>query len=219
MNMWIKAWETWVCPHCKTPNRFENALYGNGYKIDEIFTPFFDGSINKYHIIDFCKCTVCSKVIITFDNNMIYPLWAQRSSAPREVPVEIADDFNEACLIESLSSKAAAALGRRCLQNILHNQGIKKRDLNQEIDEAIKNLPTHLSDAIDAIRNIWNFSAHPIKYQQTWDIVEVEEWETEWVLDTLEGLFDHYYVAPAKLQAKRAALNTKLQAAWKPNLK
>lgn len=217
--MSINAWETWVCPHCKTPNRFENALDEKWYDINSILSPHFNGLHNTYHLINFCKCTVCAKLIIFFDSKMVYPLWAQRTSAPKDVPLKIANDFNEACLVESLSSKAAAALWRRCLQNMFHDQWIKKRDLNLEIDEAMNFLPSHLSEAVDAIRTIWNFSAHPIKYTQTWDIVEVEEWETEWVLDTLEGLFDFYYIAPAKLQAKRDALNIKLKAAWKPNLK
>lgn len=68
------------------------------------------------------------------------------------MPTKIAEDFNEACLVESLSKKAAAALARRCLQNILHDKGITKRDLNLEIEEAIKTLPTHLADSIDSIR-------------------------------------------------------------------
>jgi len=34
-----------------------------------------------------------------------------------------------------------------------------------------------------------------------------------WLLDTLEGLFDFYFVQPALLQKKRAALNAKLASA------
>jgi hypothetical protein len=217
--MSIEAWSNWNCPHCKNANRFEEVYSYNGTNISNLKTLCNTSIQNSYNHIVICRCTSCWKIIILINDQMIYPLWAQRNSAPQEVPYEIAQDFNEACLVESLSSKAASALWRRCLQNIFHEQGIKKKDLNQEIEEAIKTLPSHLSDAIDAIRNIWNFSAHPMKYTQTWDIVEVEEWETEWVLDTLEWLFDFYYVAPAKLKSKRDTLNIKLTAAWKPNLK
>lgn len=216
--MWINAWETWICPHCKNSNRFEDVRESSRNWPLSTFTLYNDNN-GSYNIIKICRCTHCSKIIINIDSKMIYPLWAQRNSAPQEVPAEVSNDFNEACLVESLSAKAAAALWRRCLQNMLHDQWITKRDLNQEIYEAMTNLPTHLSEAIDAIRNIWNFSAHPIKYTQTWDIVDVEEWETEWILDTLEWLFDFYYIAPAKLKVKRDALNIKLQAAWKPDLK
>jgi Domain of unknown function (DUF4145) len=150
---------------------------------------------------------------------MIYPLGSKRNSAPNEVPKNIAEDFNEACLVEPLSKKAAAALARRCLQNMLHDKGIKKRDLNSEIEEAIQTLPTHLSDSIDSIRAIWNFAAHPIKNTNTGEITGVEEWETEWVLDVIEDLFDFYYVQPASTKAKKDALNKKLTNAWKPPIK
>lgn len=102
---------------------------------------------------------------------------------------------------------------------MLHDQWIKDRDLSKEIDQAIQQLPSYLWEAIDAIRNIWNFAAHPIKTTNTWDILEVEEWETEWTLDVLEQLFDFYYVQPSITQAKKAALNAKLASADKPSIK
>jgi len=46
----------------------------------------------------------------------------------------------------------------------------------------------------------------------------VEAGEAEWNLDTLEGLFDFYFVQPAVLQAKKEALNKKLSGAGKPTL-
>lgn len=150
---------------------------------------------------------------------MIYPLGTTRPPCPSEVPEAIAQDYKEACLVEQYSKKAAAALARRCLQTMLHDQGIKKKDLNQEIEEAITKLPSHLSEAIDAIRHIGNFAAHPIKYQHTGEIVEVESGEAEWSLDVLEQLFDFYYVAPKNLVLKRKALNKKLKEAGKPLLK
>ncbi|ODS41216.1 hypothetical protein BEH94_02455 [Candidatus Altiarchaeales archaeon WOR_SM1_SCG] len=150
---------------------------------------------------------------------MIYPIGVIRDPCPKEVPPEIALDYKEACLVEHLSKKAAAALARRCLQNMLHQQNISKKNLSEEIDEAMKSLPTHLSKEIDGIRVIGNFAAHPIKSESTGEIVDVEEGETEWILNVLEGLFDFYYVAPERTKAKRNALNAKLQSAGKPNLK
>lgn len=211
----IAANETWKCPHCWISNRFEKvSVYGSWDR--EVFSLNIK---NDWEDLTLCRCTNCWDIILQLDGNMIYPLWSIRWNAPREVPAEIAQDFNEACLVEPLSSKAAAALARRCLQNMLHEQGIKGKDLSSEIDQAMKTLPSHLSQSIDAIRNIGNFSAHPIKFQNTWDIVDVEEWETERILDTLENLFDFYYVQPAITANKKAALNAKLQAAWKPAMK
>jgi hypothetical protein len=39
--------------------------------------------------------------------------------------------------------------------------------------------------------------------------------KAEWCLETLEALFDHFYVGPAAAAKKKAALNEKLEAAGK----
>jgi hypothetical protein len=90
-----------------------------------------------------------------------------------------------------------------------------------EIDELLsrKTLPSHIADAIDAIRQIGNFAAHPIKETQTGSIADVEAGEAEWTLEVLEALFDFYSVQPAILEAKKNALNKKLSDAGKPPMK
>lgn len=205
------------CPHCKTPNRFEAAISNQGLNMTSNL--IIHDQNNRQVELRMCRCTNCGKVIIFFDDSMIYPIGASRPHCPQQVPEDIASDYTEACLVESYSKKAATALARRCLQNILHNQGIIKKNLNDEIDEAIKKLPTYLGRAIDAVRTIGNFATHPIKYEHTSEIVEVEEGEAEWTLNVLEQLFDFYYVAPDELEVKRQSLNVKLKAAGKPELK
>ena len=58
-----------------------------------------------------------------------------------------------------------------------------------------------------------------MKSTNTGEVIEVESGEAEWLLDTLEGLFDFYFVQPASLKKKREALNAKLTDAGKPPLK
>ncbi|TLY41414.1 MAG: DUF4145 domain-containing protein [Nitrospirae bacterium] len=138
------------------------------------------------------------------------------------VPKEYAQDYKEACLVIADSSKASAALSRRCLQNLFRGVAkVKPSDLNKEIDEILssKQLPTHLAEAVDAIRHVGNFAAHPVKSTNTGAVIDVEAGEAEWLLDVLEGLFDFYFVQPALLQKKKTALNKKLQDAGKPPMK
>jgi hypothetical protein len=143
-----------------------------------------------------------------------------RAALSPDVPEAFAADYREACLVLTDSSKASAALSRRCLQKLLREKGgVKPGNLSDEIDEAMQGLPAHLGQAVDAIRNIGNFSAHPTKNTSTREIVEVEPGEAEWCLEVLEGLFDFYFVQPAVLQRKRDALNQKLQEAGKPPMK
>ena len=80
-------------------------------------------------------------------------------------------------------------------------------------------LPPYLAEAVDAVRVIGNFAAHPIKSKSSGEIVDVEDGEAEWLLDTLEALFQFYFVQPAVLQKRKEAMNQKLVEAGKPPLK
>lgn len=152
----------------------------------------------------------------------VYPKTMSRAELSPEVPKEYADDFKEACITLRDSAKASAALSRRCLQHLLREEAkVKRGTLYDEIQEVLSsgNLPSHLCDSLDAVRNIGNFAAHPMKSKSSGEIVEVEPGEAEWNLDVLEGLFDFYFVQPAKMKARKAALNKKLQDAGKPAMK
>ncbi|MBA7669029.1 hypothetical protein ES703_77155 [subsurface metagenome] len=172
-------------------------------------------------------CPSCNKPIIWYEIGQGAKVHSERLGhpiqgskvAPSDVPPEIAKDYEEAAVVLSFSEKASAALSRRCLQNILHEQGVRERNLSLEIEAVLPVLPSHISENLDAIRSVGNFAAHPIKETHTGTIVEVETGEAEWTLEVLEMLFDHYYVKPAIAQKKRDDLNEKLALAGKPPLK
>jgi Domain of unknown function (DUF4145) len=150
---------------------------------------------------------------------MVWPKGIARAPVPPEVPPEIVEDYKEACLVLADSPKASAALSRRCLQNLLRGAGgVKPGDLFDEIQQVMdsKSLPSALAQSIDAVRVTGNFAAHPIKSKNTGQVVPVEPHEAEWNLDVLESLFDFYFVLPARIQAKRDALNKKTGDAGKP---
>lgn len=170
-------------------------------------------------IVKLCKHDERRKNVV--GEMVVYPKGATRPLALPEVPLNLAEDFNEACAVLKDSPKASAALSRRCLQQLLKLQGFAQNDLAKAIDAALasKAIPGALSRNLDAIRNIGNFAAHPTKDTNSGAIVEVEPEEAEWNLEVLEGLFDFYYVQPAHDQAKINALNAKLIAAGKPAMK
>ena len=154
-----------------------------------------------------------------------YPAQTFRKPTPAEVPLEIKEDYEEACRTLGISEKASAALSRRCLQSILRGQGYAQENLSQQVDALLKEpdpakaIPTSLRATVDAIRNFGNFSAHAITDKTTLQIIPVDEGEAEWCLEILEEMFDHYYVKPAQAAARKAALNQKLAAAKKPPAK
>jgi hypothetical protein len=152
---------------------------------------------------------------------ILYPKYISRKLEP-EVPDRYRKDFLEACAVLPLSAKASAALSRRVLQDILREKfDIKQSSLAKEIEEFInlKDVPSYLAEAIDAVRHVGNFAAHPLKDTHTGEIVEVEPGEAEWLLEVIEALFDFAFVQPIRLEARKKKLNQKLQALGKPAMK
>jgi hypothetical protein len=153
---------------------------------------------------------------------LVHPKGSHRPPVPPLVPEELAEDYTEACIVLPDSAKASAALSRRCLQNLLREVAkVKPGHLAGEIQEVLDGgtLPSHIAEAVDAIRNIGNFAAHPTKSESTGEILPVEPGEAEWNLDVLEALFDFYFVQPEVLRKKREALDAKLKAAGKSPMK
>jgi hypothetical protein len=151
-----------------------------------------------------------------------YPRAISRAPLSKDVSENFASDYRESCLTLADSPKASAALSRRCLQLILREIAkVRPGNLADEIQQVIdsKTLPGHLIDSLDAVRNIGNFAAHPIKSKASGEVIEVEPGEAEWNLDVLESLFDFYFVQPAQLKRKRDLLNAKLKDAGKPEMK
>jgi hypothetical protein len=174
-------------------------------------------------------CPACGKAIVVLSElshhdqaakkiRIVQPQYIGRKPAPVEVPDDLAEDFNEASAVLGISPKASAALSRRCLQSVLRNNGYQRKDLVHEIKAIIDAniLPRLLADSLNAVRHIGNFAAHPTKDKNTGEILPVEPHEAEWNLEVLEGLFEFFYVRPAKEAQKREALNAKLIAAGKP---
>lgn len=210
------------CPHCLDSYHGSKSAYGLGKDAEFDWHIYWEScpSCGKY-IITLEKKSTAGGVILR-DSILAYPKSIARASVSKDVPDEFAQDYKEACLVISDSPKASAALSRRCLQNLLRDKaGVKTSNLNKEIGDVLasKQLPSYLAEGIDAVRNIGNFAAHPIKSTSTGEIVAVEPGEAEWLLDLLEGLFDFYFAQPAELKRKKEALNKKLADAGKPSMK
>jgi Domain of unknown function (DUF4145) len=217
------------CPHCREV--FNSPIQ---------FIPF-DRDIEGEWCIEKQVCASCGRSVLflvnpphfygnltapyplaTVDRRLIRPKTTSRGDAPQNLADKYKEDYLEACLVLADSPKASAALSRRCLQTLLREEArTKAKDLVEQIQEVLDSgkLPSYLAENIDAIRNIGNFAAHPIKSTNTGEIVSVEPGEAEWTLDVLEELFDFYLIQPAKAKAKRDQLNAKLNEMGKPPLK
>lgn len=187
---------------------------------------------DKNYSITSHKCPECRKQIMWLNEivtngesgkqeiaatTLLFPKYPLKQ-LPIEVPAEFATDFREAHETLPISPKASAALGRRCLQNLIREkEGIVEKTLFAEVDKLLKlnKLPKYLADDLDAIRIVGNFAAHPMKDTNTGVIVDVEPGEAEWTIKVLEVLLLFYFVEEPKSVARRDALNKKLKNAGK----
>lgn len=216
----------YTCPHC---GRAASAF---SVDTDVPQSSFSTESADGEFYVDHTVCPGCNRSQIRlakrtpFPNRPIYvmawPVGGATRAVATEVPQAIAADYQEASAVLSISPKASAALSRRILQAVLSDHlHVKKGNLAQQIDAILETerLPTHLAESIDAVRNIGNFAAHPMKAVHSGEILPVEAGEAEWTLDVLDLLFDYVFVQPALAKEKRAALEKKIAAAGKPELK
>lgn len=175
--------------------------------------------------IDFGRGYIGEGLIVISDIReqiVVYPPSKEKPSVAPEIPAAYRKDLLEARAVLEHSPKASAALSRRLLQHVLREElGIKEKDLSKEIDIFISSgkAPSYLSDAVDAIRQVGNFAAHPLKFQNSGEIADVEVGEAEWTLEVVEAILDFACVQPVKLKQRRDALEKKLQDLGKPPLK
>jgi len=220
------------CPHC-TIHFHDNWSVEWFYRQTNILKENYRDDAYFFWMYRSAICPECMEITIQIARgngeknkvgewSQVHPIGANRGPVPQDVPNEIAQDYIEACNVLPISAKASAALSRRCLQNVLHSNSYKAKDLSKEIDlllneqDPIKALPHRLRVTVDGIRNFGNFSAHRIDDKTSLQVIDVEPHEAEWCLDILEDLFEHFYVGPAIAKEKKAALDAKLTAAGKP---
>ena len=194
---------TWTCPFCNQnasiiePNvsakehQFDqdNKHGSQRFRTEVIVCPNSD-----------CKEYTLRATLAGFNNGVWIPrhFWQLIPASvakvfPDYVPQVILQDYNEACLIRDLSSKASATLSRRCLQGIIRDYWkVSKARLIDEI-EAIKDKVDPLTwQAIDAVRHIGNIGAHMEKDINL--IIDVDPQEAGLLIGLIEMLIKDWYI-------------------------
>jgi len=212
------------CPHCQTTINVSRSQLGSTSSHEGVWEAWESECPECLKSVIQLQCTKTGGTTSTTSKRswIVYPRSSSRPPAPNEVDEGIRSLYDEASLIANDSPRAAGALLRRALQQIIHDTaGIRKRDLNTEITELIDSnqLPSYITDILDSVRVVGNFAAHPIKSTSTGSIIDVEIGEVELCFDVIDALFDFYFIQPARIAAQKAAINQKLQDAGKPPLK
>lgn len=220
-----------TCPYCQSAQIIQQPQYHN--RLNKIYVEEHrEGTIALKTEGICCVNPDCQRItlnatlvqVIEYSNGVITPqatlqswsLLPQGASRPlpNYIPQVIQDDYREACQIADLSPKAAATLIRRCLQGMIRDFcQITKATLFAEISELRKRLdddaaPKGVSvesiEAIDSIRSIGNIGAHMEKDINV--IIPVDADEARLLINLTEMLFDEWYIAKNKREARLNAL-------------
>ncbi|WP_228458115.1 DUF4145 domain-containing protein [Chryseobacterium schmidteae] len=222
-----------ICPHCSTVVKLEWDITAP-LQVQET-----DGKKEGIEIF-YGECPNCDKLVIGMQNgilrfkqasgweidkivseNFIYPKTNSFQNSI-DIPKQYLEDYEEAIKVLSASPKASAALTRRLLQNILREEfNISEKSLAKEIEIFTNktDIPSYITDAVDAVRQVGNIAAHPSKDLSTGEIVPVEKGEAEWLIEVIEQLFDFVFIQPKKLEKRKQELNLKLDKIGKPQMK
>jgi hypothetical protein len=199
---------SWTCPYCRQVATItENNVSSDIHSFNENNKL---GQLGLYSYVTVCPNSKCREFTIRaalykaeYRQNvrligepiLSWNLKPESSAKPFPdyIPAAILQDYEEACLICSLSPKASAALSRRCLQGIIRDfWRIVKARLIDEINELKGKIDSTTWQAIDAVRSIGNIGAHMEKDINL--IVDVEPNEADMLLRLIEVLLQEWYV-------------------------
>ena len=212
------------CPHCQV--EFHDAWETASWRNAKSFTSpgeKADLSVQNTLCPGCLKCTVRIIRVVgsKVEEYVAYPRNATGRAAPAEVLESLRADYAEAVAILEISPQASAALSRRIVQQVLTEQGeYAQEGLARQIDAFVEDerTPSELGDNLHYLREIGNFAAHPVKSERTGEILPVERDEAEWTLEVVDGLFDFYFVAPRRNEARRREFGERLADAGRRSL-
>ncbi len=150
------------------------------------------------------------------DVTRAYPIASARPIPASAVPPSVRDLYLEARSVDLISSRAAAALLRACLQASLRECGFRGQRLVDEIKlaEGDQRSTPSLSEKLHMIREVGNYAAHPTQ-TDTGEVLKVEAGEVEALFGGLNEFFEVFYVKPATHAKQLREINQKLTAVGK----
>lgn len=197
-----------LCPHCENRSAFKMLHSTNEGRWGR---PGNDFGV----LTNVLKCAECKGVIIVFSVMDEQNQWSEFIAYPASmpsvneyVPEAVAKDYISGVNCMAIREyKAAAAMFRRSLQQIMIEKNAKKDDLWKQINDLESRgiITAEIKAWAHEIRFWGNDGAHPATdYLDEISLAEVTE-----VKEFLERVFDYVYIMPGKLEASRLSRNAK----------
>jgi Domain of unknown function (DUF4145) len=164
--------EEFNCPHCGVyAHQYWREVYFSGgqatysvihLNVTRTLSLLDPDSDASDHVVSISKCGRCSKVAIWRYGKLINPSNLTVEPPSPDMPEPIKTLYEEARSIVDRSSRAAVALLRLALEQLLPLLGAKKGNIDNMIAELVANgLNVSVQRALDSIRVIGNEAVHP----------------------------------------------------------
>lgn len=159
------------CPWCKAystqiwfemiPSTNEGPTFFT-MNLSECVAFWNNSQTNNFNKIYVARCSHCNKYTLWVDEKLIIPSASIIPPADNDMPKEVAEFYNEAASVFSLSPRSSAALLRLALQVLLKELGESGKNINNDIGNLVKKgLPIEVQQAADIIRVTGNQAVHP----------------------------------------------------------
>lgn len=152
-------------------------------------------------------CQHCKQTSLWLNEKLIYPSVSIIPSPNDDMPKDIAEIYNEAASIYSLSPRSSAALLRLALQMLLKHLGEKGANINNDIGNLVKKgLPEIVQQATDTIRYIGNQAVHPgtINFNDNDDtaktLFEIMNWIVYYMITVPNSINNMYNTLPPSIK-------------------
>lgn len=123
---------------------------------------------NTQSPFSFTICEHCGEKSYWYEERMIVPSVAPVPPRHTDLPNSCISEYDEARDIVARSPRAAAALLRLCVQNLMIELGEKGKNINDDIGSLVnKGLPVEVQQALDYCRVIGNNGVHPGEIELT----------------------------------------------------
>jgi uncharacterized protein DUF4145 len=187
------------CPHCR-----RDAVF------NIVSAPYWESEHGIVRIAAVMQCPGCLKLILgivlhiprtpNYDYEAHYPLGKPNETVDPSVPQDVAEDFKEAIRCQWVQAyRACVVMCRRALQTSVLLLNAAGGTLIKQIEDlAAKGVITApLKDFAHEIRLTGNAGAHSD------GLTDVKEADAEAIVEFTREFFDHVYVMPAKLKARK----------------
>jgi len=158
---------TLQCPYCRSYSKQQWYNIAKGI-LSKKGLDYYEGFVPELHL---SVCPQCNRYALWLNDKMILPPLSIAPWPSERMPLNIKEDYLEARTILAASPKAASALLRMSLQNLMAHLGEKSKNIELDVANlARKGLPNNFISAMLAARVIGPAAVSPGKINSSDDV-------------------------------------------------